>query len=380
VARETEEVDVTTGEISTTHAGIWLGELVHRGLTIKNKLHQRAQYRRGRRSRTTRYRAPRFDNRRRRPLPGMGVWLAPSTAHRVVTTSNWVGRLARWYPVTGVWVEDVRFDTQQLLNPEITGAIYQQGELAGYEVREYLLEKFGRTCVYCDATDVPLNIDHVHPKSRGGSDRVSNLALACIACNQAKSSRPVEEFVTDPTRLARVLSRVKRPLRDAAAVKTTRTALTTLLRSRGFVAVSSTGGRTKFNRTRSGMPKSHALDALAVGPIDHVGGWPGRTQVIRCAGRGRYRRTTLDRFGFPRGTATRKKRAHGFATGDLVRAVVPAGKKAGTHTGRVAVRARGSFNITTAGGIVRHIHHRHVRLIQRADGYTYTTTPAPERR
>jgi hypothetical protein len=36
VARETEEVDVTTGEISTTHAGIWLGELVHRGLTIKN--------------------------------------------------------------------------------------------------------------------------------------------------------------------------------------------------------------------------------------------------------------------------------------------------------------------------------------------------------
>jgi hypothetical protein len=63
-----------------------------------------------------------------------------------------------------------------------------------------------------------------------------------------------------------------------------------------------------------------------------------------------------------------------------VRAVVPAGKKAGTHTGRVAVRARGSFNITTAGGIVRHIHHRHVRLIQRADGYTYTTTPAPERR
>lgn len=34
-------------------------------------------------------------------------------------------------------------------------------------------------------------------------------------------------------------------------------------------------------------------------------------------------------------------------TGDLVRAVVPKGKKTGTHVGRVAVRKTGSFNIIT---------------------------------
>ncbi|MFC0863540.1 hypothetical protein ACFHYQ_14660 [Sphaerimonospora cavernae] len=62
----------------------------------------------------------------------------------------------------------------------------------------------------------------------------------------------------------------------------------------------------------------------------------------------------------------------GCATGDLVRAVVPSGKHAGTHIGRVAVRSSGSFNVTTADGTRQGIHHRHVRLLQRADGYAYT--------
>jgi hypothetical protein len=69
----------------------------------------------------------------------------------------------------------------------------------------------------------------------------------------------------------------------------------------------------------------------------------------------------------------RQKQFFGFATGDLVRAVVPTGKKQGTHTGRVAVRATGSFNITTAQGTVQGINRKHVRLLQRADGYAYTT-------
>ena len=69
----------------------------------------------------------------------------------------------------------------------------------------------------------------------------------------------------------------------------------------------------------------------------------------------------------------RQKQFFGFATGDLVRAVVPTGKKQGTHTGRAAVRATGSFNITTAQGTVQGINRKHVRLLQRADGYAYTT-------
>jgi len=346
--------------------GVWLGELTHRGLQIKKALQSRSILRRGRRSRNLRYRAPRFDNRTR-----PDGWLAPSLQHRVDTTTAWVDRLRRWAPVRAIHVERVRFDMQILGNPEMSGAIYQQGTLFGYEVREYLLEKFGRSCVYCDATGVPLNIDHVHPRSRGGSDRVTNLTLACIPCNQAKGSMPVENFVTDPVRLAKIRAWVRRPLHDAAAVNTTRWALDRALRATGLPVHASSGGRTKFNRTSHAVPKTHALDALCVGEVAGISGWVARTQTIGCTGRGGYARTRSDKYGFPRLVLTRTKRHYGFATGDMVRAVVPSGKKAGVHVGRVAVRATGSFNITTAAGPVQGIHHRHIQLTQRADGYAY---------
>jgi len=42
-------------------------------------------------------------------------------------------------PVTAISQELVRFDTQALENPDIEGVEYQQGQLSGYEVREYVL-------------------------------------------------------------------------------------------------------------------------------------------------------------------------------------------------------------------------------------------------
>lgn len=41
-------------------------------------------------------------------------------------------------------------------NPEISGIEYQQGELQGYEIREYLLNKWDRKCAYCRAENIPL--------------------------------------------------------------------------------------------------------------------------------------------------------------------------------------------------------------------------------
>ena len=69
-------------------------------------------------------------------------------------------------------------------NPDIAHLEYQQGELHGYLLREYVLEKWQRKCAYCQAQGLPLEIEHLVPKSRGGSNRASNLTLACHACNQ----------------------------------------------------------------------------------------------------------------------------------------------------------------------------------------------------
>ena len=169
--------------------------------------------------------------------------------------------------MTSIACETVRFDTQALENPEIAGAEYQQGTLAGYEVRECLLEKWGRTCACCDATDTPLQIDHVRPKARGGSDRVSNLALACRALQPGQGRAAGRGL---PGRNARSVSgrfsrQAKAPLAAAAAVNATRRVLFEALRRTGLPVTGASGGRTKFNRTRLGIPKSHALDAACVG-------------------------------------------------------------------------------------------------------------------
>ncbi|MFN2350002.1 MAG: RNA-guided endonuclease IscB [Thioalkalivibrio sp.] len=351
---------------------LMLMEVEHRGHQIKDALTQRRAFRRRRRGQL-RHRAPRFDNRTR-----PRGWLAPSLQHRVDTTLAWVARLRRLAPVTAIDMELARFDTQAMENPEISGVEYQQGTLHGYEVREYLLEKWQRRCAYCGARDLTLEVDHIHPRSRGGSDRVSNLTLACHDCNQAKGNQPVEAFLADdPKRLQRIKDQARAPLKDAAAVNATRWALFQGLKAMGLPVITGSGGRTKYNRQRLGLPKTHALDAACVGQVAAVTGWNVPTLTTRATGRGSYQRTRLNRFGFPRGYLMRQKQVKGFQTGDLVQAQVPTGKKAGTYQGRVAIRATGSFNIQTAQGVVQGISHRHCRLLQRADGYGYTFQTKP---
>ena len=371
LVRDTQDIDKQTGEVQTAAVVLNLMELVHRGKQISEALTARRHMRRRRRSQL-RHRAPRFLNRGNQQRG----WLAPSLQHRVDTCMAWVQRIQRWAPVTALSSELVRFDMQALQNPEISGVEYQQGTLFGYELREYLLEKWHRQCAYCDAKDVPLQIEHIRPKAQGGSDRVSNLTLACQCCNQKKAAHSIEDFLAkDKKRLAKILADAKTPLRDAAAVNATRWALANTLQATGLPVELASGGQTKFNRCTLGIPKTHALDAACVGTLQVLQNWQRPTLTLKATGRGSYQRTRLNKFGFPRGYLLRTKRVHGFGTGDLVRAEVPSGVKAGTHTGRVAIRASGSFNIQThqdgKSVVVQGISHKHCRVIQRADGYGY---------
>lgn len=343
-----------------------LAELHHR-TDIGKRLEQRQKYRRRRRSAKGRYRSPRFLNRRRPE-----GWLPPSLRSRVEHIASWVSRYCCLVPVATISVELARFDTQKLQNAEIAGVMYQQGTLFGYEVREYLLEKWGRRCAYCGLEGVPLEIEHIIPHSRGGSDRVSNLTLACQECNQRKGKRTAAEFGHP-----QVQAEAQRPLRDAAAVNATRWAVYHRLAATGLPVEVGTGGRTKYNRTRLGLPKTHALDAVCVGastPGRVVGLEGARGLTIQARGRGQYRRTNVDRYGFPRGYLPRQKRVAGFRTGDLVQADVPGGKYAGTHQGVVLVRRSGYCDIKRGGRrVAQGVHVRHLRLVQRFDGYAYET-------
>lgn len=343
-----------------------LAELHHkRG--VRKRMEQRRNYRRRRRSANLRYRAPRFRNRASSRRKGR---LPPSLSSRVDQVASWVQRYRRLAPISAISVELARFDTQKLQNPEIDGVEYQQGELFGYEVREYLLEKWGRKCAYCGVENVPLQVEHIVPRSQSGSSRVSNLTLACQKCNQEKGSQTAAEYG-----YPEVQARAQRPLKDAAALNATHWAIFHRLRETGLPVEVGTGGRTKYNRTQLGLPKTHALDAVCVGastPGKITGTEKTAVLTIRAVGQGSYQRTRVDKYGFPRGYLMQHKSVEGFRTGDLVRAVVPQGKYAGVYQGVVAVRRSGYFAIRRNGKLVADgISVRYCRLIQRADGYTF---------
>lgn len=373
VTADIEHVDYNTGEVTIDRRGLHAVELRHRGAQIHSSMQQRANYRHRRRGANLRHRAPRFHNRSR-PVG----WLAPSLQHRVDTTMGIVTRLTTLFPVTELHIERAVFDTHALSlgREELNGVEYQQGALVGYEVRQYLLEKWGRVCAYCGANNVPLQIEHIRPRARGGSDRVSNLTLACGPCNQAKDTLPVEEFLAGrPAQLERLLEQAQAPLRDAAAMNATRWQLWQALKGLGLPVSAWSGGRTKYNRSVQGLAKSHTLDALAVGEIGtgtRIVRYPDTVLVTSACGRGSYARTRTNKYGFPRLYLPRQKQHYGFSTGDVVRAHISRGKYQGTYTGRVAVRASGTHRIAIPGGYAD-TSHSNLRLLQRGDGYAYTT-------
>ena len=360
-------IAVVREDENKAHHALFFINLKHRGVSIRDALLSRRALRRGRRSRNLRYRAKRFNNRRRPE-----GWLPPSLQHRVNTTLSWVNRLRRLAPVIGLVQELVKFDTHQMQKADIAGVEYQQGELAGYELKECLLEKFGRKCVYCGKSGVPLNIEHIVPKAKGGSNRVSNLAIACVQCNQKKGARPLEEFLKGkPALLTRIRKQLKSPLKDAASVNATRWALFRQLKATGLSVQTGSGAQTKFNRHVFDIPKEHWLDALCVGCVNAVNYCPDmRVLSVTCTGRGQYKRTRTDRYGFPVCYFMRQKRPHGVGTGDYVQIKVSKGKHPGIWNGNAYPSADGSVVLLMPGFRVKG-QAKNCRVLARSDGYGY---------
>ena len=358
-------VNDQTGEI------VFAAELTHQGEDIKKRLDKRRGVRHGRRTRHTRYRQPRWQNRRRPK-----GWLPPSLQSRISNVITWVSRASRVCHITNISMELVRFDMQVMENAEISGVEYQQGRLAGYEVREYLLEKWKRACTYCSKKDIPLQIEHIVPRAKGGTNRISNLCLACEKCNQRKGTKDIGDFLTKkPDLLKHILAQAKAPLKDAAAVNATRWELFRRLEVLGWPIECGSGGLTKYNRTTRELPKTHWLDAACVAKsTPEVLKIKGVLPLsITAYGHVCRRMCLMTKYGFPCTGPKEKHPKHGFKTGDMVKAIVPKHlKRAGTHEGRMSAKASGSFTING----VPDIGKQYCRVVQRADGYGYSQRSA----
>ena len=238
-----------------------------------------------------------------------------------------------------------------------------------------MLIKFNHRRAYADAKshcDKVLNVDHLVPRSRGGSNRASNLVCACRKHNEEKGAMSLEEYSSlRGVDFSPIKAQAKAPLKDAAAVNATRWALFNRLKALDLPIERGSGGLTKFNRARRDLPKAHWIDAACVGgetpeKLDVVNVQPLR---IKATGHGSRQMRRTDKYGFPKTHRTRKAMFEGFQTGDIVKAEIPKGKFAGRHLGRLsAVRQRPSFTLNGFD-----VHPRHLKRIHRSDGFNYQT-------
>lgn len=195
----------------------------HRGVSVRQAMESRAELRRSRRSRKLRYRQPRFNNRTR-----PSGWVPPSIESRVSNVMTWVRRLLSTTPASQVYFEVVKFDTDAMAN--VTRDQYDTDARIRTQMRHYLLTTRGNICSYCKgvSADTRLEREHVIPRSRGGTDALTNAELACRRCNLDKGTMLLGEWLNvlkgrkDPLSVARLkhipkcVRRIRHSLRDAS--------------------------------------------------------------------------------------------------------------------------------------------------------------------
>ena len=371
-------------------------ELHHSGGAIKKKLAERAGYRRSRRTRKLRYRPARWQNRSRKAptLTETGWvyqsfgqssegWIAPSLMSRVFNIHTWTRRLYNIYPITRLAVEHVKFDTQLMENPEISGVEYQRGTLYEAELWEYLLEKFGRKCFYCGTKDVPLEKEHILPRAKGGTDRADNLTISCRPCNIEKGNQHPDEMDGQlGKRAQQALRAAKKPLKDAQAVNTIRWKIVETLKATGLPVICGTGGKTKWHRKQADLPKTHYYDAACVACVPKSPVSPASVLAIHAVGYGHRGdlgdyQTKQKAPGFKR-PYTRMEHSGGFQRLDTVEMTTKKGqfigcintfdKTADGKPQKLRIKTDWTGGDGRMGGNITQL-----RKVQKRDGYAYQT-------
>lgn len=328
---------------------LYLAEIHHR-TDIKKKILYRKNVRKSRKYRKTPYREPRFLNRKNR-----SGCISPSIKARIDQIKNVLLSLSSIVPIKFISVEFVKFKIKKHTNKI-------------FKTKEDLIRKYGKSCTYCNKKDINLEIDHIIPRSRGGSNRLDNLTLACRKCNIHKGNKTAKEFG-----YANVHDNLQKSLVDESFMNISRKYLNTVLNKFVSFIDYADGRRTRIQRIDRRFPKTHYFDALCSGrctakqfilKTSYVNIW-------KAQGRGSRKMSNINKYGFPIGCKDRKKSYFGFSTGDIVRANILKGKYSGKYTGRVLIRKTGQFDIKNSSGnrIVQGVSYKNMIQLQRNNGW-----------
>lgn len=330
-------------------------ELYAADVTLRNDivdlLSTRRELRRARRNRKTRYRQPRFNNRKK-----PDGWLAPSVQHKVNTHLTVVDKVCAMLPITQIVVETASFDIQKIKNPEIGGVEYQQGEQMNFwNVREYVLFRDGHKCQCCKgkSKDNVLNVHHIESRKTGG-DAPNNLITLCETCHKGYHAGTMQL----PKTIRRGMS-----FRHETLMGIMRWAFYDALKSK-YPNVSMTFGYiTKNTRIANGLPKTHCVDARCISgkptakPLDCM----YFQKKVRCHNR-QIHKLKINKGGYRKNNQAPFE-VFGFRLFDKVMM----NGKDGFVFGR---RASGSFDVRTLDGtkLSAGVFYKKLKLLERRKG------------
>ena len=241
-----------------------------------DRLKEKAMYRRNRRNRLW-YREPRFDNRSKPEK-----WLPPSIKRRYQTHLSIINKIKSILPISGVTIEVGNFDVQAINNPKISGTEYQQGDRYGYEnTKAYIIAREKTNCQLCGKTVIgkKINLHHIIPRSKGGTDKANNLALLHDSCHKKLHKKGLENML-----------KKNKQYREATFMNIIKWGF-----KRDIECTLTFGYKTFCNRIKLGIPKSHNNDAFVIAR----GRKQGRIQPFTVTQKRKHNRAIqLNRKGF----------------------------------------------------------------------------------
>lgn len=333
---------------------------------VKSLLDTRRIYRRSRRNRNTRYRQARFQNRKK-PTG----WLPPSIESRFDNAFRWIDRFSNLLPNPKLVIEVGKFDIQKMINPDIEGVEYQQGQTLGYhDVRYFVFARDNYTCQVCKKSkDKILNTHHIIYRSKKGTDRADNLITVCSDChtheNHQKGNilwRWMEEGKKVPTYREGTFMNVfrKRVFRKYPNAKITY------------------GSVTTPHRKMLSLEKSHANDAIACTGIEKIKSLPKETFKInqfRKKKRSLHEATARKGRKVPNTEAKRNEKntnyRDGFYLNDKVNVLGNIGFVSGFCKGGLYVKGMDNEYITLPNKTYKQVPYKQVQFINHNNNWQF---------
>lgn len=227
---------------------LYLSELEIRN-DIKKKMTSRKGCRRNRRSKKTRYRKPRFLNRKNSKKEGR---YSPTLISKFNSHVREIEFIKKLLPIKYLVLETGIFDTHRLKNPDVKGWGYQKGINYGYaNARAHALNRDNYTCQYCGAKKVKLEVHHIRFRRHGGSDDLENLITLCEKCHHDLHEGKIE---------LKIKGKKKTALSHVSQMNVIRS----MLLKHYPEAIETFGYVTKANREQSKLNKEHYNDAITI--------------------------------------------------------------------------------------------------------------------